>query len=349
MAACMAGPPDASWPRVAAWAAPATSLIKRFMRIFYHPAERLAEIEDRRDVLGVVGYGAAGPARPWCGRAPYVGLPLEPHGPRVCEVIAAGTTQSGARHGVRYAHDGEWLFAATEAPASGAIEAAAVEVYGRLLQVAKEEGYGCLIRAWQYFPDIHGAEEGLERYRQFNRGRHRALGDYLAQGGLRPAATCIGTRAGHLTVYILARRVPGVAIENPRQISAYRYPETYGPRPPDFVRAMKVVGEGCAWLWISGTAAIVGHESRAAGDMAAQMRETFANLDAVVASAGLGEDRRVSLAKIYVRGTDTLPALPGSWAGAPVVVLAGDICRAELLIEIEAVVTAGVQGRGAPR
>ncbi len=319
------------------------------MRIFYHPAERLSEIEDRRDVLGVVGYGTAEPQRAWCGQAPYVGVALEPHGPRVCEVITGATVKPDARHDVRYAHDGEWLFAATEVPASGAIEAAAVSAYGRLLQVADEEGYGCLIRAWQYFPDIHGMEEGLERYRQFNRGRHLVLEGHLARGGVRPAATCIGTRAGYLTVYMLTRRAPGVVIENPRQISAYRYPETYGPRPPDFVRAMKVASEGGEWLWISGTAAIVGHESRAPGDMEAQMQETFANLDTVVASAGLGEDRRVAAIKIYVRGGAPSPALPRPWASAPVLILTGDICRSELLIEIEAVVTAGVRGSGPRR
>lgn len=312
------------------------------MRIFYHPAERLSEIENRCDVLGVVAYGAAEPVRAWCGQAPYLGVALSPHGPPVCEVITGGMVKPGARHDVRYAHDGEWLFAAIAVDASGMIETAAIGAYERLLRVAGEEGYGCLIRAWQYFPAIHGVEEGLERYRQFNRGRHQALGGHLARGGIRPAATCIGTHAGHLTVYMLARRAPGVAIENPRQVAAYRYPETYGPRPPDFVRAMKVASDGQQWLWISGTAAIVGHESRAAGDIEAQMREAFANLDLVVASADLGEDRRVVATKIYMRGAGPLPALPGPWARAPVLVLTGDICRSELLIEIEAVVTAGV-------
>ncbi len=312
------------------------------MRIFHHPAERLTEIENRSDVLGVLAYGVADPVRAWCGQAPYLGVALNPHGPPVCEVITGGVVRSGARHDVRYGHDGEWLFAAITVDAAGMIEAAAVAAYERLLRVAEEEGYGCLIRAWQYFPDIHGVEDDLERYRQFNRGRHYALERYLARGGIRPAATCIGTHTGDLMVYLLARRTPGMAIENPRQVSAYRYPQTYGPRPPDFVRAMKVVSEGRHWLWISGTAAIVGHESRAAGDLEAQMTETFANLDLVVASADLGEDWRVAATKIYVRGAGPLSALPRPWAGAPVLVLAGDICRSELVIEIEAVVTAGV-------
>lgn len=315
------------------------------MRIFYHPTERLAELLDRHDLLGIVGYGDGQGACPWQGHAPYQAVALAPQGPPVCEVITGGVAEVGMRHGVRYAHDGEWLFAAVTVGAKGPIAAGAVDAYGRILRVAEEEGYGCLIRAWQYFPNIHAADEGLERYRQFNRGRHWALEGYLARGGIRPAASCIGTRSGDLSVHVLARRVPGAAIENPRQVSAYRYPGAYGPRAPDFVRAMRVGSEEGASLWISGTAAIVGHESRAPGDMEAQMAETFANLDALVACADLGGDRRVVATKIYVRGDGTLPPLPDPWNAAPALVVRGDICRSELVVEVEAVVTGGGPGR----
>ena len=311
------------------------------MRISYYPADRRVELEGRDDILGVVGYGVT---TAWQGRAPYVATALVPTGPPVYEVIAGGPAVSALRDGVRYAYDDEWLFAAVTLGAGGSIASVAAEAYGSILRVAEDEGYGNLIRAWQYFPDIHAADEGLERYRQFNRGRHQALEGYLARGGLRPAATCIGTRAGDLTLHVLARRTPGIAIENPRQVCAYRYPDTYGPRPPDFVRAMKVAGGPREWLWISGTAAIVGHESQAPGDLEAQARETFTNLDAVVACAGLGAQPRVLAAKVYVRGQGAvLPPWPGSWRSAPTLILRGDICRAELALEIEAVVVGGPQ------
>ncbi len=309
------------------------------MRIAYYPADRRGELEGRDDILGVVGYGITAP---WQGRAPYVATALVPTGSPVYEVIAGGPAVSALRDGVRYAHDDEWLFAAVRLGAGERMASVAAEAYGRILQVVEDEGYGYLIRAWQYFPDIHAPDEGLERYRQFNRGRHQALEGYLARGGLRPAATCIGTRGGELTLHVLARRTPGIAIENPRQVCAYRYPDAYGPRPPDFVRAMKVASGGREWLWISGTAAIVGHESQAPGDLEAQARETFINLDAVVAGAGLGADRKVLAAKVYVRGEGGVsPPWPQSWRTAPTLTLHGDICRAELALEIEAVVVGG--------
>ncbi len=315
------------------------------MRIFYYPAARRAELEHRSDILGVVGYG---PQTAWRGHAPHVAVPLRPVGPPMDEVITGGTVVSAVRDGVHYAHDGEWLFATVEVEAaSGGIERAAVDAYGRILRRAEDEGYRYLLRAWQYFPDIHAPDEGLERYRQFNRGRHQALEGYLARGGVRPAATCIGTPTGALTLHVLAHRRPGIAIENPRQVCAYRYPEIYGPRPPDFVRAMKVADVGRTWLWISGTAAIVGHESRAPGDLKAQARETLANLDALVASAGLGDGPQVLAMKVYVRGHEgPLPSWPQPWAGAPTLILGGDICRPELALEIEAVMADGDMGAG---
>lgn len=308
------------------------------MHIKYHEVARLPELVERSDILGVVFFGET-PA--WRGQAPCLSVPLGSRRPGLCEVLYGGPAMTGDVAGVRYAHDGHWLFAGLSVADDSDIAHAAVAAYERLLGVLKGLGYPCLIRAWQYFPDIHGDEGGLERYRQFNRGRHRALSPYLAHGGLRPAATCIGSAGPGLVIYALARATPGTPIENPRQVAAYHYPEIYGPQAPDFVRAMKVEENGQQMLWISGTAAIVGHESQEPGDLAAQVRETCRNLDTLVEHAGLGQDARAVATKIYVRGQGEVGELPGFWRSSQVLVLQGDICRTELAIEIEAVVAAG--------
>jgi len=303
------------------------------MQIRYHAAERLAELENRPDLLGIICYGVT---PEWRGRCPCLFLPMEARPAGTCEVLSGGTATYGQVEDVRYAHDGEWLFAAVTVTERQGLSDTVVDVYGRILQTLAGLGYPCLIRAWQHFPDIHREEEGLERYRQFNLGRHHAFGPYLARGGIRPAATCVGSTGPGLHVYVLARSVPGIAIENPRQISAYHYPTVHGPRPPDFVRAMKVRGTDGCYLWISGTAAIVGHESQGDGDLDAQVRETFVNLDTVVARARLGSEAKILATKVYLRAAGT-PPLPAFWRDAPVVYLTGDICRAELAVEIEAV------------
>ncbi len=304
------------------------------MQLRFESVARLKDWRDDPDILGVIAYGTpAGPTR-----APWVSVPMASAPAGLCEVIRGRSARYGQQAGVRYAHDGEWLFAALTGPSDGRLQISVAEAYERLLTVLDALGYPCLIRVWQHFPDIHGEEEGLERYRQFNLGRHQALRPYLARGGARPAATCVGSARGDVVLYALACVNPGTPVENPRQISAYRYPETYGPQAPDFARAMKVSGARGTLLWISGTAAIVGHESRGP-DLAAQARETCANLDAVVAEAGLA-GTEIAAVKVYVRAGWPPPVLSPPWRDAPRLFVTGDICRRELLVEVEAVVSA---------
>ena len=52
---------------------------------------------------------------------------------------------------------------------------------------------------------------------------------------------------------------PAARVENPRQVSAWRYPRQYGRTPPSFARAMMLPAQDA--LAISGTAAVVGHAS----------------------------------------------------------------------------------------
>ena len=89
----------------------------------------------------------------------------------------------------------------------------------------------------------------------------------------------------------------------------------------------------------SGTASIVGHESRHDGDVLAQLHESIANLRAILQHAG---SRLVDLdfVKVYLRHPGDLPRvrehlLPHLRPDASVLWLQAEICRAELLLEIE--------------
>jgi chorismate lyase/3-hydroxybenzoate synthase len=146
-----------------------------------------------------------------------------------------------------------------------------------------------------------------------------------------------------MVIAFLAGKAHSRPIENPRQVSAYRYPEQYGPRGPTFARAAYVVWGGCEQLYISGTASIVGHESRHPGDAPAQLDETLRNLQSLqraaedVAGTRTWEQR---LFKVYVRpGTslhDTERRLRQTFGeDADVMVVEAEICRRELLVEIE--------------
>src|SRR5690606_1728933 len=69
-----------------------------------------------------------------------------------------------------------------------------------------------------------------------------------------------------------------------RQVSAYRYPRDYGPQPPSFARAM-LAHQAAVPLLLSGTASVVGHASAHAGNSSAQLAETCANLEHLLAAA----------------------------------------------------------------
>jgi enamine deaminase RidA (YjgF/YER057c/UK114 family) len=281
--------------------------------------------------------------------------------PEVLEVWrASGRTQPGSHGRVRYARAGDLLFgslAVHEAEVAGAAASSAHTPLELATDLAYREMYATLdaidsphlVRVWNYIPDINLETHGLERYRQFNTARHEAsLACGRAVAGSVPAASALGAAPGSpLTIYFLAsRRVPAF-IENPRQVSAYRYPTQYGPRRPAFSRAT-VLGEGDeATLFVSGTASIVGHRTLHAGDPAAQTRETLINIEALLAEAarrcGAGALRLGTLAyKVYVREPADLPVIREQLAAAvgpdaAILYLKAYICRQDLAVEIEAV------------
>jgi chorismate lyase/3-hydroxybenzoate synthase len=126
-------------------------------------------------------------------------------------------------------------------------------------------------------------------------------------------------------------------------MSAYQYPRQYGPTPPAFSRAMLVAPD---LLMISGTASIVGHASQHAGSVQRQMTEIFKNLDSVLARARAhapelpGKFDKSTLIKAYLRDAAHLQVVEQALrerlpADTPFLVLLGDVCRADLLLELD--------------
>ena len=139
-------------------------------------------------------------------------------------------------------------------------------------------------------------------------------------------------------MYLLACDQPGTRVENPRQVSAWRYPRQYGRTPPSFARATALpAGDALA---ISGTAAVVGHASAHQDDLDAQVREILTNLDALLASTHMpaGFNAQSPL-KVYVRHAEDArqvrELLHQHLPDVPLIMLNADICRSELLVEID--------------
>lgn len=290
----------------------------------------------------------------WVGAAAEaLQAPLMAGGESVLDAWTVSTPAQAQQHGcVHYVSDGQWLHgcAVIDEGVLG-MQAAAHQAYADVFAVLAASPCSQLLRVWNYFAHINADAAGTERYRQFNAGRQQAFID--AQRSAfdgSPAACALGTHGGPLRVYFLAGRQAPLPIENPRQVSAYRYPATYGPRAPTFSRAaLADVGGGRAGLFISGTASIVGHESKHLGDVRRQTEESLTNITAVREAArargGLAFPASEMFYTVYVRHPEDLPTVrevfersvgASSHAAREAIYLHADICRAELLVEIEA-------------
>ncbi|MEP6899472.1 MAG: pteridine-dependent deoxygenase [Rhodanobacter sp.] len=246
----------------------------------------------------------------------------------------------GSEGALRWSAGGGWLFAAIELDEQehGGPSATAQRAYEQLHRFVAARDTQHVLRIWNYLGAINRGDDDAERYKQFCEGRARGMGTFFADGF--PAATAIGhlDSPHRLQVYLLACDQSGARVENPRQVSAWRYPRQYGRTPPSFARAMTLPARDA--LAISGTAAVVGHASAHHDDLDAQLEETLVNLETLLASAHMsaGFDERSPL-KAYVRHADDAPRvrafLQRRLPGVPVLLLHGDICRRELLVEID--------------
>lgn len=238
---------------------------------------------------------------------------------------------------------GDWWLGAATVPLTEGLEHAAFDLYRNIFRAAQGRH---LARIWNYVPAINEpGPGGLENYRAFCRGRSLAFEQHYGTGFkmLLPSASAVGSKSAALTVAFAATsRVPR-HVENPLQVPAYDYPIEHGPRPPSFARAT-VSGDVA---FISGTAAIRGHATVAPHSLQLQVDCALENLEAISVACGLGKNLAAGSGatrhfKIYVRHAADQAAIAASLQerlltdGDHVSYVQADICRAALLVEIEA-------------
>jgi chorismate lyase/3-hydroxybenzoate synthase len=203
------------------------------------------------------------------------------------------------------------------------------------------------LRFWNFIPDIHGRLGDIgNRYMAFNMGRFAAFLDWFGSPDVFnhtvPTASAVGVEGDAFWVYVLAGDAPGVSVENPRQRPSYLYSRRYGPHPPCFARATKCD----ATLLIGGTASIIGEQSCHIREIEAQTAETLRNIAEVihVATARASQQPLAALRdlRIHVNRPEHWPRVLRILSEHPlnptrVEVVTAELCRAELLVEIEGV------------
>lgn len=319
------------------------------LHVSYVPVEHLDKLEC--PLLAVIYHTRESP--PVAHRSGQLVIPIEPLGAAFVEVWRSRTSvESNHDQDITFSRSDNALFAHLRVAEHvfSDLETATCEAYQRIYSFTRTQGYPHLLRIWNFLSAINEEQGGIERYQAFCRGRHQALEQFATASLQLPAASAIGTRAGSLHIYFLAAREPGIQVENPRQVSAFHYPPRYSPKSPSFSRAVvKHWGEE-THLYISGTASIVGHETRHARDTLAQLDETLDNLEALVRHAGRSHGFCIdsvcdlNALKVYVRNpadAENISARMMQRLGGeiPVMLLHGDLCRADLRLEIEGLYT----------
>lgn len=225
---------------------------------------------------------------------------------------------------------GDAVAAVAAAPAADpAGYAAAIDRIAALL--GPDGGWPAVARTWWWLKRI------LEHYAGFNQARSARFAAHglIAPDGTRrlPASTGIGLAPADGTAVVEALAFPGQAPQPLERTARQHAASGYGS---SFARAVRVASPTGGILLISGTAAIDSQgRTVGLGDRTFQVRETIACLRAVLAEAGIDEERIVS-GMAYALDDEAAgawrAAMPASW---PVPTVPAVICRPDLLVECE--------------
>ncbi len=299
-------------------------------------------------ILGVVCHGIDAPFVP--AQIPVARVEMPQLGSQpLLEIWTVGDhVRSGRSGNIHWARTADFLFGCYRQPPHESLESVTYQAYQEVFSLLQSEAVPNLLRVWNYFAAINADEaDGVERYKHFCIGRHDAFArfDRLQSEDI-PAASAVGSHGGQFVLYFIAATQPGTAVENDRQVSAYDYPPQYGPRSPLFSRATQISWLKDPQLFISGTASIVGHASTCLGDVAQQTSETLKNISRVLGQA-FPEQSHESFSqlrslKVYIRHAGDFPLIrpiieDSIGKAIPCLYLLADICRSELLLEIEAI------------
>lgn len=218
----------------------------------------------------------------------------------------------------------------------------------------KDFHLGSIIRQWNYIEGINGFDGNNSHYQDFNNVRSKFYGNEFEQGGY-PAATGIGMNEGGIIIEFIALRSDQAKtnpVNNPLQIAPHQYSKKIlvgenrsNKTTPKFERARYLELSNKIMLFISGTASIKGEKTVGIGDPAEQAEVTIQNIkqlysSAALKQAGISETiQKIGHARIYIKDKNDFTVIKKvfeiHYGDLPVVYIQADICRPDLLVEIE--------------
>ncbi|WP_167619319.1 hypothetical protein [Maribellus sediminis] len=211
-----------------------------------------------------------------------------------------------------------------------------------------------IIRQWNYLENVLGFDGDEQRYQEFNNVRSEVYGTSFNGTGY-PAATGIGMNRGGVIIEFVAVKGRGFvseAVDNPEQISAHNYSENVLigddcilKTTPKFERARYFAYKDMKQIFISGTASIRGENTIGVDDPALQTEVTIENIKNLYSGEVLKKlsdenlEPKYGHARVYVKNRKDFSVIrktfKAHFANLPVVYIIADICRKDLLVEIE--------------
>jgi enamine deaminase RidA (YjgF/YER057c/UK114 family) len=243
---------------------------------------------------------------------------------------------------------------------------AAVDSFEMVAEILQRENLSMnnLVRQWNFIGDILGMKEGFQNYQVFNEVRSEFYRKYRTISGF-PAATGVGMKYGGVFLDFCALKADDTvklkAVSNPSQINAYDYGQQVlkgvtgsadsVKHPPQFERGLLFINKTGSTLFVSGTASIIGQETIGKGDINEQTIVTIENIKKVADIERIKQltgkqdmsSGKFSLLRVYIKKQEDFNTVKdicySHFKDSPVIFIEADICRDDLLTEIEAEVS----------
>jgi len=240
---------------------------------------------------------------------------------------------------------------------------AAMNAFNNMRSILEYEqmSFNNIIRQWNFIGSILEFKNDNQNYQIFNKVRSDNYLKYRTVHSF-PAATGVGMKFGGVFLDFFAVKSDNnlklIAIDNPDQIRPYDYSQKVlkgqpaeGEKinqPPQFERAVYLVNNTGSALYVSGTASIIGQDTIGIGDIVRQTEITIENIGKLSDSERIGHltgnkdfsSANLILLRVYIKNQSDFAKVKSicfeHFPDTPIVFIEADICRDNLLVEIEA-------------